>query len=75
MKNWIKFIGTAGARFVVAKQLRSSGGQYPGGRLLLNVVLLAENPFEGDPGKSRCPDSFWNAHPPGQTAEVGRAFE
>jgi phosphoribosyl 1,2-cyclic phosphodiesterase len=25
-KNWIKFIGTAGARFVVAKQLRSSGG-------------------------------------------------
>jgi phosphoribosyl 1,2-cyclic phosphodiesterase len=26
MKNWIKFIGTAGARFVVAKQLRSSGG-------------------------------------------------
>ena len=26
MKNWIKFVGTAGARFVVAKQLRSSGG-------------------------------------------------
>jgi len=26
MKNCIKFIGTAGARFVVAKQLRSSGG-------------------------------------------------
>jgi phosphoribosyl 1,2-cyclic phosphodiesterase len=25
-KNWIKFIGTAGARFVMAKQLRSSGG-------------------------------------------------
>jgi len=25
-KNWIKFIGTAGARFVVARQLRSSGG-------------------------------------------------
>jgi len=25
-KNWIKFVGTAGARFVVAKQLRSSGG-------------------------------------------------
>ena len=24
--NWIKFVGTAGARFVVAKQLRSSGG-------------------------------------------------
>lgn len=26
MNNWIKFVGTAGARFVVAKQLRSSGG-------------------------------------------------
>lgn len=25
-KNWIQFIGTAGARFVVARQLRSSGG-------------------------------------------------
>ena len=25
-KNWIKFIGTAGARFVVGRQLRSSGG-------------------------------------------------
>jgi ribonuclease BN (tRNA processing enzyme) len=25
-KDWIKFVGTAGARFVVAKQLRSSGG-------------------------------------------------
>jgi ribonuclease BN (tRNA processing enzyme) len=25
-QNWIKFIGTAGARFVVARQLRSSGG-------------------------------------------------
>jgi len=25
-KNWIKFVGTAGARFVVARQLRSSGG-------------------------------------------------
>ncbi len=25
-KNWIKFVGTAGARFVVAKQLRASGG-------------------------------------------------
>ena len=25
-KNWIKFIGTAGARFVVARQLRASGG-------------------------------------------------
>ncbi len=25
-KDWIKFLGTAGARFVVAKQLRSSGG-------------------------------------------------
>ena len=25
-KNWIKFIGTAGARFVVARQMRSSGG-------------------------------------------------
>jgi len=25
-KNWIKFVGTAGARFVMAKQLRSSGG-------------------------------------------------
>ena len=26
MNNWIKFVGTAGARFVVARQLRSSGG-------------------------------------------------
>jgi len=26
-KNWIKFIGTAGARFVVARQLRASGGR------------------------------------------------
>jgi len=25
-RNWIKFVGTAGARFVVARQLRSSGG-------------------------------------------------
>jgi ribonuclease BN (tRNA processing enzyme) len=25
-RNWIKFIGTAGARFVVARQLRASGG-------------------------------------------------
>ena len=25
-QNWLKFIGTAGARFVVARQLRSSGG-------------------------------------------------
>lgn len=25
-ENWIKFLGTAGARFVVAKQLRASGG-------------------------------------------------
>ncbi|HBQ28399.1 MAG TPA: MBL fold hydrolase, partial [Desulfotomaculum sp.] len=25
-ENFIKFLGTAGARFVVAKQLRSSGG-------------------------------------------------
>lgn len=26
MNNWIKLVGTAGARFVVARQLRSSGG-------------------------------------------------
>lgn len=26
IKNWIKFLGTAGARFVVARQLRASGG-------------------------------------------------
>lgn len=25
-RNWIKFVGTAGARFVVARQLRASGG-------------------------------------------------
>ena len=28
MSDWIKFLGTAGARFVVSKQLRFSGGTW-----------------------------------------------
>jgi len=42
-KNWIKFIGTAGARFVVAKQLRSSGGLW----LSLQGVNLYLDPGPG----------------------------
>ncbi len=42
-KNWIKFIGTAGARFVVAKQLRSSGGIW----LSLQGVNLYMDPGPG----------------------------
>ena len=42
-KNWIKFIGTAGARFVVAKQLRSSGGLW----LSLEGVNLYMDPGPG----------------------------
>lgn len=41
--NWIKFLGTAGARFVVAKQLRSSGGLW----LSLNGVNLYMDPGPG----------------------------
>ena len=52
-KNWIKFIGTAGARFVVARQLRSSGGiwlSFQGVNLYMDpgpgalVRCLASNP-------------------------------
>jgi len=42
-KNWIKFIGTAGARFVVAKQLRASGGIW----LSLQGVNLYMDPGPG----------------------------
>ncbi len=42
-KNWIKFIGTAGARFVVSKQLRSSGGIW----LSLQGVNLYMDPGPG----------------------------
>jgi phosphoribosyl 1,2-cyclic phosphodiesterase len=42
-KNWIKFVGTAGARFVVAKQLRSSGGLW----LSLQGVNLYMDPGPG----------------------------
>jgi phosphoribosyl 1,2-cyclic phosphodiesterase len=41
--NWIKFVGTAGARFVVAKQLRSSGGLW----LSLQGVNLYMDPGPG----------------------------
>lgn len=41
--NWIKFLGTAGARFVVAKQLRSSAGLW----LSLNGVNLYMDPGPG----------------------------
>jgi len=43
MKDWIKFVGTAGARFVVAKQLRSSGGLW----LSLQGVNLYMDPGPG----------------------------
>ena len=42
-KDWIKFIGTAGARFVVARQLRSSGGLW----LSLKGVNLYMDPGPG----------------------------
>jgi ribonuclease BN (tRNA processing enzyme) len=42
-KDWIKFVGTAGARFVVAKQLRSSGGLW----LSLGGVNLYMDPGPG----------------------------
>jgi ribonuclease BN (tRNA processing enzyme) len=42
-KNWIKFIGTAGARFVVARQLRSSGGLW----LSLKGINLYMDPGPG----------------------------
>jgi ribonuclease BN (tRNA processing enzyme) len=52
-QNWIKFIGTAGARFVVARQLRSSGGlwlSFQGANLYMDpgpgalVRCLSANP-------------------------------
>jgi ribonuclease BN (tRNA processing enzyme) len=42
-KNWIRFVGTAGARFVVARQLRSSGGLW----LSLQGVNLYLDPGPG----------------------------
>ncbi len=42
-KNWIKFVGTAGARFVVARQLRSSGGLW----LTLEGINLYMDPGPG----------------------------
>ncbi len=42
-KNWINFVGTAGARMVVAKQLRSSGGLW----LSLQGVNLYMDPGPG----------------------------
>src|SRR3989304_8168443 len=41
--DWIKFVGTAGARFVVARQLRSSGGLW----LSLQGVNLYLDPGPG----------------------------
>jgi ribonuclease BN (tRNA processing enzyme) len=43
LKNWIKLIGTAGARFVVARQLRSSGGLW----LSLKGINLYMDPGPG----------------------------
>jgi ribonuclease BN (tRNA processing enzyme) len=52
-KNWIRFIGTAGARFVVARQLRASGGlwlSFQGANLYMDpgpgalVRCLSANP-------------------------------
>ncbi len=42
-KNWIRFVGTAGARFVVARQLRSSGGLW----LSMQGVNLYMDPGPG----------------------------
>jgi len=57
MKDWIKFIGTAGARFVVAKQLRSSGGLW----LFLQGVNLYMDPGPG--ALVRCLSSEPNLDP------------
>lgn len=57
--NWIKFLGTAGARFVVIRQLRASGGiwiSYNGTNILIDpgpgsIVRCATSKPKLDPGK------------------------
>lgn len=51
--NFIKFLGTAGARFVVIKQLRASGGLW---------VTVAETNFLVDPGPG-CLVKCWKSRP------------
>lgn len=58
-QNWIKFLGTAGARFVMIKQLRASGGiwiSYQGNHVLIDpgpgsLVKCATSKPKLDPGK------------------------
>jgi len=58
-KNYIKFLGTAGARFVMIKQLRASGGlwiSYKGTNVLIDpgpgsIVRCAASRPKLDPGK------------------------
>ncbi len=52
--NFIKFLGTAGARFVVIKQLRASGGLW---------VAVAETNLLVDPGPG-CLVRCWKSRPP-----------
>jgi phosphoribosyl 1,2-cyclic phosphodiesterase len=57
--NWLKFLGTAGARFVMIKQLRASGGvwvSYKGTNILIDpgpgsLVRCASSRPKLDPGK------------------------
>jgi len=58
-ENWIKFLGTAGARFVMIKQMRASGGiwiSYQGTNILIDpgpgsLVRCATSKPKLDPGK------------------------
>src|SRR3989338_8557046 len=58
-ENWIKFLGTAGARFVMIKQLRASGGvwiSYQGSNVLIDpgpgsLVRCSTSKPKLDPGK------------------------
>lgn len=58
-ENWIKFLGTAGARFVMIKQLRASGGiwiYYNGNNILIDpgpgsLVRCAASKPKLDPAK------------------------
>jgi phosphoribosyl 1,2-cyclic phosphodiesterase len=58
-ENWIKFLGTAGARFVMIKQMRASGGvwiSYEGTNILVDpgpgcLVRCATSKPKLDPGK------------------------
>lgn len=58
-RNWLKFLGTAGARFVMIKQLRASGGiwlSYEGTNILIDpgpgsLVRCAASKPKLDPGK------------------------